>query len=171
MTNLDYEQRMSALNQLIHETLGVSLNTVRAAYGRARNTTVNVKSTASETGRLPRSSSRTMVLAQIASDHGQEARLEPAYLGPNFMSTDAFLDLFPLTMRPSFLTRFRKASTAPVDEYQPQRLDGLPMTIFSGQDDFAGESASDWHRLRNEFWSIAQQDRVVMERYKHDVLG
>jgi len=165
MTNLDYEHRMNALNQLIHETLGVSLNTVRAAYGRAKNTSINVKSTASETGRLPRSSARQP--AFLTSD------IPSAELPRNVAVLDRphpILDTVLMAQRKSFLTRFRNAKS-PGEDYIPERSDVLPMAIFANDVDDAGESASDWHRLRNEFWSIARTDKVIMERYKRDVLG
>ena len=165
MTNLDYEHRMNALNQLIHETLGVSLNTVRAAYGRAKNTSINVRSTASETGRLPRSSARppAFLTSEIPS----------AELPGNLAILDRphpILDTVLLAQRKSFLMRFRNAKS-PGEDYIPERSDVLPMAIFANHVDDAGESASDWHRLRNEFWSIARTDTVIMDRYKRDVLG
>ena len=167
MTNLDYEHRMNALNQLIHETLGVSLNTVRAAYGRARNTSIPVKSTASELGRLPRSSARqpAFMLSELPS---AELPTTVTVLDPP--APHAMLDTVLLAHRQSFLMRFRNAKS-PEDDYVPERQDVLPMAIFSKHVDDSGESASDWHRLRNEFWSIARTDKVIMERYKRDVLG
>jgi len=182
MTNLDYEHRMNALNQLIHETLGVSLNTVRAAYGRAKNTSINVKSTASETGRLPRSSARQPAfLTSDIPDNVAPGRSAPfpnngvAGIGlpANIVILDRphpILDTVLLAQRKSFLTRFRNAKS-PGEDYIPERSDVLPMAIFANDVDDAGESASDWHRLRNEFWSIARTDKVIMERYKRDVLG
>lgn len=183
MTNLDYELRMSALNQLIHETLGVSLNTVRAAYGRARNTSIAIKSTASETGKLPLSSARPSTLADIIGDRGgssipTEARLyKPSVDAPvsHFPIVDApsVVDGMRSTPVRSFMSRFRDAADAPSDEWQTDRSDALPMLVFSsaGRTSGVGETASDWHKLRNEFWLIAQADSTVMERYKRDVLG
>jgi hypothetical protein len=178
MTNLDYEQRMSALNQLIHETLGVSLNTVRAAYGRARNASITIKSSASETGRMPVSSARPISISELVGDRpgaavATEARLyKPVIDAP--LAHYPIVDRMPRSEGRSFLSRFKKAIEEADDEdWQTHRSDTLPMLVFSkpGLDSGAGEHASDWHRLRNEFWSIAQADATVMERYKRDVLG
>jgi len=159
MTNLDYEHRMNALNQLIHETLGVSLNTVRAAYGRARTTHISVKSTASETGRLPVSSARPPSLADLSA----------AFDAPGMPDgSHPMLETIPESSRPSFLVRFRRAQSD--NAYSPRR-DALPMAIFSKQPAGYGDSASDWHRLRNQFWTVAQTDKAIMDRYMRDVLG
>jgi len=170
MTNLDYEHRMNALNQLIHETLGVSLNTVRAAYGRARNTSIKVKSTATELGRLPRSSARLPAFSPLAPNNGTGNSDSLSGKAAILDRPHPILDTVLMAQRKSFLMRFRNAKS-PEDDYVPERRDVLPMAIFANDVDDTGESASDWHRLRNEFWSIARTDKVIMERYKHDVLG
>ena len=144
---------MNALNLLILETLGVSLNTVRAAYGRARNTSINVKSTASEKGRLPVSSSKLPSAILISDD----------------LILDGMDEAVALFEKPRKGSERRRWFDSPFDDdAQP---DGLPMAIFSKHKLDSGETVSDWHRLRNEFWSIARTDSVIMERYKHDVLG
>jgi len=173
MTNLDYEQRMSALNQLIHETLGVSLNTVRAAYGRARNTPLNVCSTASATGRGPVSERRTPSLAEFGSvDVVVGKDIKKRSTERAWMQFDIF-DRMPETTRLSFSHRFARADRMADEPSPTPGLDGIPMLLVSqpGIEIDAGETASDWHKLRNEFWNIAQTNRVVMERYKRDVLG
>jgi len=164
MSNLDYEVRMSALNQLIHETLGVSLNTVRSAYGRARNTSITVHSSASTTGNAPVSVARPTSLASISNATDTECAPTPAH---------AVLDRIPRTMRAPFLHRLKQTKRLHHDSWIATKSDALPMHIFSGAgaDDDAGAFASDWHKLRNEFWHVAQADSNVMDRYMREVLG
>lgn len=164
MSNLDYEQRMSALNRLIHETLGVSLSTVRAAYGRARNANINVQSTSTVTGTLPVSSARPVALDEMMDDWDDDSLM---YVTRLYQSTvDGLVSHFPVidmpaVEGPSFLSRFRRAENAGVDDRH-----AAPMLVYST----GAENESDWHKLRNEFWSIARTDSTVMERYKRDVL-
>jgi len=174
MTNLDYEQRMSALNQLIHETLGVSLNTVRAAYGRARNTQLPVCSTASATGKPPVSAARGGISTLISTvDLAALPDTRRKSLPKLGWSPYEFLDRMQQSDRPSFASRFANAGKISSDAPENPGTDGVGMLLVSRPEIEvdAGESASDWHKLRNEFWSIAQADRSVMDRYRHDVLG
>ena len=148
MTNLDYEHRMNALNQLIHETLGVSLNTVTAAYGQARCSNINAKSTSDETGRLPLSSARLRALADLASfDESADASYPGATVFDDVDAPDitersySMLGTMPESSRLPFLVQFRRASSS--DGYLPHRREALPVAIFSKQPSDYANSASD----------------------------
>ncbi len=177
MTNLDYEERMSALNQLIHETLGVDINTVRAAYGRARNTDISVRSTASALGRERVSAARRGMLDETALVEATSgAAVARSYKSGMDMPVSRYpvVESMPPGKQRSFLNRFHRARGMDGSEGTPtlRRTSDSPSLMWlTNPNPDAGAFASDWHKLRNEFWQLAQTDRVVMERYKRDVLG